>query len=66
MKLIIWYFLGILLCISGLFFIIINLNLLTIGYTFASFCKYLLTHLECLNFIIGLIILIIVYERGLK
>lgn len=64
MKTIILYILGILLSIGGLFFIIINLNLLIIGYSFWKYVKFIISNVECLLLFIGIIILIYVYERG--
>ena len=64
MRLIFWYILGIILSIWGLFFILLNLNLLVIGYSFGKYLIYIFTHLETLCFFIGLLILIIIYERG--
>lgn len=64
MKLIFFYILGIILIVSGLFFIIINLNLLVLGYSFAYFVYFIISNLFCNIFFIGILILILVYERG--
>ena len=64
MKIVILYLLGLLLTILGLFFIIINLNLLVIGYSFGKYVKFIISNIECICFFIGLILLIVVYERG--
>lgn len=66
MKYIILYLIGLLLTVIGLFFIIINLNLLVIGYSFLNYVKFIISNIECLIFFIGIIILIIVYERNKK
>jgi len=64
MKSILIYLIGILCSVTGLFFILINLNLLTIGYTFFKYVKFIISNVECLLFFIGIIILVILYERG--
>lgn len=58
------YFLGLLLSVIGLFFIIINLNLLVIGYNFWQYFIFVCTHVESLLFILGIALLVLVYERG--
>ena len=62
MRVIILYTLGILLTVVGAFFIIINLNLLTIGYSFLKFLVFIISHFESLCFFIGLFLLIATYE----
>lgn len=62
MKIIILYLLGILLVVTGLFFIIINLNLLIMGYTFLEFVKFNI--IRIIYVVIGSILLIIIYERN--
>ena len=64
MRLIFLYIWGIILAVWGLFFIILNLNLLAIGYSFFQYFIYTFTHLECLCFYIGILLIIISYERG--
>lgn len=64
MQTIFFYLIGLLLTVTGLFFMLINLNLLTIGYTFSEYAKFIISKAECIVFFIGIIILIIVYERG--
>lgn len=61
---IIMYLLGLFLCIIGAFFIFINLNLLVIGSSYLDYFKFIFSNIECLLFFIGIIILIVVYERG--
>ena len=60
----IWYLIGIITSSIGLFFIIINLNLLVSGAGFSDFIKFILTNGECLLFWIGIGVLILTYERG--
>ena len=61
---IILYLLGLLLSIIGLFFIILNLNLLQVGYSFFKYVKFIISKAECLCFFIGITLLILVYERN--
>jgi hypothetical protein len=58
--------LGSLLCSISLFFSIIYLNLLTIGYTFLEYVKFINTRFECLCFYIGVILIIVSLERKIK
>lgn len=51
------YSLGIALTVSGLVFIICYLNILTIGYNFLNYVKFIIGRIECWNFIFGLLIL---------
>lgn len=44
------------LMVLGFSYIIIYLNLFTMGYSFFDYIKYIFTHLECLYCLIGLII----------
>lgn len=64
MKFIFFYILGVFLCAVGMFFIIININLINIGYTFLEYVKFIISSIECLMVVIGTLILIVVYERG--
>ena len=57
---------GIILCSISIFFIIIYLNLFTMGYSFIEFVKFINTRLECLLFYIGLILIIYSLERKIK
>lgn len=64
MKYLLLYILSIMLISIGLLFIIINLNLLVIGYSFWKFVYFIIMRCECNIFFIGIILLIYVYERG--
>jgi len=57
------YFLGIFLTSLGIFFTIIYLNVLTMGYTFLEFGKFISRKIE-FWFIFGGIILIVVSLEG--
>ena len=57
------YLIGILLCVIGLFFITLNLNQLVINLNLFSYILFIIKHLECNIFFIGIIILTLVYEK---
>lgn len=57
-----WVF-GILLAGLGLFFIIMYLNLLKMGYSFLEFGKFISRSFECYFLIIGIIMIVIGIER---
>lgn len=51
------YFIGLILSSTGLVFIIIYLNLLNMGYSFSYYVNFIIKRVECLNFLIGIIIM---------
>ena len=55
--------LGIILTSIGLTFIILDLNLLVINYTYIEYFIYIFTHLSTLSFFIGIILLYIVLKK---
>ena len=55
---------GILLTGLGLFFILMYLNLLSMGYSFGKFVKFISRTFECYFFVIGIIIIIINFRKG--
>lgn len=57
MKRLILYLIGIFLTSFGLFLIILNLNLLTIGYSFLKYVKFIISDVYCYSLFIGLILL---------
>jgi len=59
-----FYLLALIFSSLGLFFILINLNRFVIGYSFWQYIKFIFTNIECGVFFIGIIILILIYERG--
>ena len=64
MSKIFFFIIGFFLTITGLFYIISYLNLLTIGYNFIDYVKYIIKHIECIYAPIGLIIMgIILYKK---
>lgn len=60
------YILGIILTSLGLFFIIIYLNLLTIGYSFLDFVKFISRRVEVWLLLIGIICIVLSLERWIK
>lgn len=60
------YFLGIILASVGIFFTIIYLNLLTIGYTFFEFVNFIIRRPIFWCIIIGLIFITLSLERWIK
>lgn len=63
-----FFLLGFGLTIVGFMYIIIYLNLMSIGYNFLEYVKFISSRLECLNAIIGIIImtLTIILSGGKK
>ncbi len=59
-------FLGILLSSIGFMFIILYTNLLTMGYSFLEFVKFISTRFECLLFLFGMILILLTIERRIK
>ena len=60
------YILGIILTSIVLFFIIIYLNLLIVGYSFLDFVKFISRRLEVWLFLIGIICIVLSLERWIK
>ena len=60
------YIIGVILTSLGLFFIIIYLNLLTMGYSFFDFVKFISRRAETWLFIIGILCIALSLERWIK
>lgn len=60
------YFLGIMFTSIGIFFTIIYLNLLTIGYSFLDFVKFISRKLEFWFILIGITLIALSLERWIK
>lgn len=54
------------LSVISLSYIIIYLNLLTIGYNFLEYVHFIIRRIECLNLFVGLIIIILSLINGGK
>lgn len=61
-----FYFLGIFLISIGIFFTIIYLNLLTIGYSFLEFVNFIIRSPIFWCIIIGIIFIILSLERRIR
>jgi len=64
MRALFLFILGILLVSIGLFFCILNLNLLTVGYSFLKYVKFIISNIECNVLFFGICLIVLVYERG--
>ncbi len=60
------YIIGVILISIGLFFVIIYLNLLTIGYSFFDFVKFISRRVEVWLGLLGLLCIGISLERWIK
>ncbi len=60
------YILGIIFTSIGLFFMIIYLNLLTTGYSFFDFVKFISRRVEVWLFFVGIICIALSLERWIK
>lgn len=50
----------------GLMYIIVYMNLLSIGYNFLEYVNFIIRRIECLNTIIGILLMIISISIGGK
>lgn len=64
MKKFFFFILGIYLCSYGLTYIIIYLNLLSMGFSIVDYLKYLLVHAECLVIFLGIILILLAFKKG--
>ena len=63
MKKIILLGIGILFLAIRLFFMILYLNLFTLGYSFFDYVHFINSRIECLVFYIGIILVIVVLKK---
>lgn len=55
------------LTVIGFSYVIIYLNLMSIGYNFLEYVKFISRRIECLNVIVGIILMsIIIFTKGGK
>ena len=54
---------GVLLCCTGLLFIMLYLNLLTMGYSFLQYVNFIIRRFECACLVIGVILIFLSFER---
>ena len=59
--------LGIIMCGVGLFFMILYLNILEMGYSFLDYVHFIFSRVECLIFLVGVLLIIMdIYKRRKK
>ena len=63
---ILFFLVGFGFTIIGSIYLISYLNLLTIGYNFLVYVKFITRRLECYYFIIGMVIILISINKGEK
>ena len=56
---IVWFLFGFGLTVISCSYIIIYLNLLNIGYNFFDYVKFISRRIECLNLILGIVIMLL-------
>ncbi|MBR1413935.1 MAG: hypothetical protein IJ574_04645 [Bacilli bacterium] len=66
MKNIFLLLLGTFFMMIGVFYIIIYLNVLTMGYSFLEFVKFIIMKAECLCLVVGIIVNVKTIERMVK
>ena len=55
------------LSVIGLTYIILYLNLFTIGYNFKEYVKFIIRRIECINLIFGILLMLIsIFFKGGK
>ena len=64
MKKIFWYIVSIFLASISLFFMILYLNLLTLGYTFKDYVYFIIRRIECNCLLFALLILFLIKKKG--
>lgn len=52
-----FFIIGFILTVIGCIYIISYLNLLTIGYNFLEYVKFIISRIECLYMVVGIIIM---------
>lgn len=55
--------LGILVSSTGLFFIFLYTNLMTMGYSFIEFVHFISKRFECMLFVLGIVLIVLSIER---
>ena len=59
------FFVGIIFCSISIFFCIIYLNLLTIGYNFSEYVNFISRRIECINALVGIILICLtIFVKG--
>jgi len=60
------FLLGVILCSLGFMFMILYLNLLTMGYSFLEFVNFIIRRKECWLVVVGIILILISFERWIR
>ena len=60
------FLLGILFVSIGIFFLILYLNLFTLGYSFFGFVKFIIRRVECWFILFGVVLLYLSLGRRIK
>ena len=60
------FIIGVILTSLGITFMILYLNLLTMGYSFLEFVNFIIRRLECWLFLIGIFLILLAFERWIK
>ena len=58
--------LGTILSSIGLMFVLLYTNLMTMGYSFFDFVKFISKRVECLLLVFGICIIFLSFERSIK
>jgi len=58
------YVIGVLMVSFGLTFCFFNFNLLTLGYSFLEYLLFILKKLECLQLIVGILLIWLSLKKG--
>ena len=61
-----FFLVGFGLTVIGFVYIISYLNLLSIGYNFSYYVKFIIRRVECLNALFGIVIMILCIRKGEK
>ena len=60
---IILFILGFMLMVLGNFYIIMYINLISIGYNIFEYLEYIMSRIECYYLILGIILIIISFKK---
>ena len=58
-----FYFIGIILTSTSLFFIIVYLNLINMGYSFLEYVNFIIRRIECINLIFGILFMFLSLKK---
>ena len=60
------FIIGILLTSIGLMFLILYINLLTMGYSFSEFVNFIIRRKECWLIVVGIGLILLSFERWIR